>query len=59
VIGLGTIGVEKWGEGSNRPPFPLGSYLDKFENIRASLKVKTFFILFFRDQTNPYNTNFF
>jgi len=33
------------------PSPPLGRYPGKFENIRANLEVKTFFI--FRDYTNP------
>jgi len=34
------IGV---GEGGNRPLPPLGSYPGNFENIRATLQMKTFF----------------
>jgi len=55
MIGLGTIGV---GEGGGKRPCPLlGSYSTKFENIQANLKVKTFFILIFRQQTYFYHTN--
>jgi len=50
------ICVGERGQGRNAPSPPHGSYSGTLENIQANLKMNTF-LLFFRDQTNPYHTN--